>query len=167
MGYAAMHHAYSQTINKGHGRVEVRECWTLSDPTCIAMLDGWQNWSNLKTVARVRSQRHIGAQNTTEERYYISSLPDEVALTAERVLTATRSHWAIENQLHWVLDMAFREDECRVRKGHGDENLAVLRHITLNLLQGDKNSRIGVHGRRLKAGWDSDYLAQLLGVQMR
>jgi len=82
-------------------------------------------------------------------------------------LEATRSHWGIENRLHWVLDLAFRADECRVRQDHGAENFAVLRHIALNLLQRDTQTRLGVAGKRLKAAWDTDYLTRLLEPQMR
>jgi predicted transposase YbfD/YdcC len=160
--YEAIRHAYHQATHKGHGRIEIRECWTISDPSCIAMLAGWEDWAKLHTVVRVRAERRVGKTGTTEERYYISSLPDVGAATAEQALGAIRSHWGIENCLHWVLDMAFREDESRVRKDHGDENLAVLHHIALNLLRQDTQTRLGIHGKRLKAGWDTDYLARLL-----
>jgi predicted transposase YbfD/YdcC len=165
--YEAMAHAYHQDTHKGHGRIEIRECWTISDPSCIAMLAGWEAWAGLHTVVRVRAERRSGATRTTEDRYYISSLPDAGAKTAEQALGAIRSHWSIENCLHWVLDMAFREDESRVRKDHGDENLAVLRHIALNHLRQDTQTRLGIHGKRLKAGWDTDYLARLLTLEMR
>jgi predicted transposase YbfD/YdcC len=165
--YEAIVHAYYKDTRKGHGRLEIRECWTISDPSCIAMLAGGEEWSNLRTVVRVRAERQVGATRTTEVRYYISSLPDAGTRTAEHVLQAVRSHWGIENCLHWVLDMAFHEDESRVRKDHGDENLAVLRHIALNLLRQDTATRLGIHGKRLKAGWNTDYLAQLLTLEMR
>jgi predicted transposase YbfD/YdcC len=165
--YETMAHAYHKDTHKGHGRIEIRECWTISDPSCLAMLAHWEDWAQLRTVVRVRAQRHAGDTCTTEERYYISSLPDAGSSTAVRALGAVRSHWGIENCLHWVLDMAFREDESRVRKDHGDENLAVLRHIALNLLRQDKQTRLGIHGKRLKAGWDTDYLARLLTLEMR
>lgn len=160
--YEALHHAHGQTVNKGHGRIEKRECWTISDPTGIAMLADGAAWAKLQTVVRVRAQRQVGDDCTVEERFYISSIPHAGDRTATLALAATRSHWGIENCLHWVLDMAFREDECRVRKDHGDENLAVLRHIALNLLQQDATTRLGVHGKRLKAAWDTSYLEQLL-----
>jgi predicted transposase YbfD/YdcC len=165
--YEAIIHAHHKETHKGHGRVEIRECWTISDPSCLAMLASWEAWANLRTVVRIRAERRNGDTRTSEVRYYISSLPDQGAHTAERALAAARSHWGIENCLHWVLDVAFDEDTCRVRKDHGDENLGVLRHIALNLLRQDKRTRLGVHGKRLKAGWDTDYLARLLSLQMR
>ncbi len=160
--YEALCHAYAQTINKGHGRIETRECWTISDPAGIAMLADGAAWAALQTVVRVRARRQVGDQCTVEERFYISSMEDAGARTAAQALDATRSHWGIENRVHWILDMAFREDECRVRKDHGDENLAILRHVALNILQQDETTRLGVHGKRLKAAWDTRYLEKLL-----
>jgi len=162
IAYEDLRHAYTQTVNKGHGRIETRECWTISDPAGLALLADRAAWANLRTVVRIRARRQVGEQCTVEERFYISSMEDVGARTATRALDATRSHWGIENRLHWILDVAFREDECRVRKDHGDENLAVLRHISLNILQRDTTTRIGVHGKRLKAAWDTDYLEKLL-----
>jgi len=93
-----------------------------------------------------------------QTRYFISSLPAD----AKAILKAKRSHWKIENQLHWVLDIAFREDECRVRKDHAAENLAVLRHMALNLLKNEKTAKGGIHAKRLQAGWNNDYLLTIL-----
>lgn len=162
ISYQELQHAYCKTVNKGHGRIETRECWTISDPVGIAMLADKDAWAKLQTVVRVRACRQVADQSTLEERFYISSIPEEGKHTALRALDATRSHWGIENRLHWVLDMAFREDDCRVRKDHGDENFAVLRHIALNILQQDTSTRLGVHGKRLKAAWDTLYLEKLL-----
>ena len=106
----------------------------------------------------VKSQRIIGELTTSETRLYISSL-QPVAKTIER---AIRKHWAIENSLHWVLDMAFREDECRKRKDNEAENFAILRHITLNLLKQEKTYKRSIAGKRLRAGWDNDYLERIL-----
>jgi predicted transposase YbfD/YdcC len=163
MEYLNIQHAHWQTTNKGHGRIEVRDCWTISDPACIRMVADWEAWEQLQTVVYIRAQRTRQGQTSVEERYYISSIPAQGARTAQQALSAVRQHWGIENQVHWVLDMAFREDACCVHKDHGDENLAVLRHIALNCLRQDDQTRLGVHGKRLKAAWDTDYLSLLLG----
>lgn len=164
VAYDNIQHAHCQTTNKGHGRIEVRECWTISDPEGLRMIAQVDDWQDLRTVVRIRAQRTLNGKTTTQERYYISSLLEQGQQTATQALKAARWHWGIENRLHWVLDIAFREDECRVRKDHGDENLAVLRHIALNLLRQDTATQLGIHGKRLKAGWDAQYRSKLLGI---
>ena len=104
------------------------------------------------------AKREIGEKVETQISYFISSLPAD----AKTILKAKRSHWKIENQLHWVLDIAFREDESRVRKDHSPENLAVLRHLALNLLKKEKLAKGGIHAKRLQAGWNNDYLLSIL-----
>ena len=146
-----------KSVNKGHGRIEIRECWTISDLEILRHLRGFQRWSRLVTVSRIRAQRWIGDQKSCEDRYHIASISG-----AKRILSAVRSHWAIENQLHWCLDIAFDEDRCRVRKEHGAENFAVLRHIALNLLKQEKTCKRSIKGKRLLAGWDEDYLFKVL-----
>ncbi len=93
-----------------------------------------------------------------ETRHFISSL----GLNAKEFGRAVRQHWGIENSLHWVLDIAFREDECRIRKGNAAENFGMLRHIALNLLRNDKLTKAGISAKRKKAGWDNDYLLEIL-----
>ena len=144
-------------IMKGHGRIEIRECWTLSDPQILRHLRGFENWEQLQTVSLIRAQRLMGDEKTCEDRFHIASI-----VGAKRVLGAVRSHWGIENSLHWTLDLAFDEDRCRVRKDNGPENLAILRHIAINLLKHEKTCQRSIKGKRLLAGWKEDYLLKVL-----
>jgi len=148
---------YEKTVDKGHGRIEIRECWTISDPDILRYLRGFENWEKLQTVSRIRSQRWTGNEKTSEDRFHIASIPG-----AKRVLASVRSHWGIENGLHWTLDLAFDEDHCRVRKHHGPENFAILRHIALNLLKQEHTCKRSIKGKRLMAGWCEDYLLKVL-----
>lgn len=147
-----------QVTEKDHGRIETRRCWTISDPQYIAYLDPEGRWSGLQTVVRIEAERRLAQARTCEVRYYISSLPGE----PERLNQVIRTHWTIENQLHWVLDVTFREDDSRIRQGHAAENMAVLRHIALNLLKQEQSAQIGIQNKRLRAGWDNDYLLKIL-----
>jgi predicted transposase YbfD/YdcC len=152
---AGFHEAWA----KGHGRIERRRCWTIADPAVVAWLDPDGAWADLRTIALVEGERRVGGEVTTERRYYLSSLGGNAALLAG----AVRSHWGIENRLHWVLDLAFRQDESRVRAGHAAENLAVVRHVALNLLRRETTAKVGVATKRLMAGWDDAYLLAVLG----
>lgn len=151
---------FHETVNKGHGRLEHRRCWSIADQEYISYLNLKGEWRGLRSVAKVTGERRIGEKVSIESRYYISSLPGG----AEQLLRAVREHWGIENSLHWVLDIAFREDESRVRKGHGPENLATMRHMALNLLRRETSSKGGVKARRLRAGWDETYLLKVLSL---
>lgn len=154
--------AYAKTLDKNHGRLEIRACWTISDPEVLRHLRGFENWKNLQTVVRIRSQRQVGKEKSCEDRYYLASL-----VGAKRILWAVRSHWGIENEVHWTLDLAFDEDRCRVRKEYGPQNFAVLRHIALNLLKQEKTAKRGIKGKRLLAAWNPDYLLKVLTGVLR
>lgn len=160
--------SFCEDTDKGHGRVEVRRCWTSSK---VKSLLGHRDWAGLSSVVLIESERHVGEEVTAERRYFLSSLPAD---DASRLLSTVRTHWAVETSLHWTLDMAFREDESRVRKDFAPENLALLRQLALNLLKqgsriryddGREKKTPGIKARRKMAGWDHDWLLHLLGLR--
>jgi predicted transposase YbfD/YdcC len=157
-GYSAYIHDVAKTVDKGHGRIEVRQCWTISDPQIICCLRGANRFRNLQTVVRVRAERYLNGVPSVEDRYFIGSATTK----ASEALHATRAHWQVENSLHWVLDIAFREDESRIRKGFGAQNFAILRHIALNALKQERSANLGIKNKRLKAGWSERYLSKVL-----
>lgn len=151
----------TRTVEKDHGRLEQRVCETIADPEVIAWLDPDGIWPGLRSIARVTATRRLGQHlPTTTTRYYLSSLPG----TARPIARAVRSHWGIENSLHWVLDVAFREDDNRTHTGHSAENLALIRKLALNLLRLEPTRKHGVKASRLRAGWDETYLLRVLGA---
>ena len=119
-----------------------------------------QRWSGLQTVVLVRAERRIQGKRTTAIRYYISSLAND----ARRLLASVRKHWGIENSLHWVLDIAFREDESRMRKLNSPENFAMVRHVAHLLLKQEQSEKVGIKAKRMKAAWNRDYLLRVLSL---
>ena len=151
---AGIHSEQAEEVDKGHGRIEKRTCTVLDIRDWRYYVDTDRQWDRLSTLVRVVGQRQVQGARSEETRYYISSLPCD----APCLLEAVRHHWGIENGLHWVLDIAFREDECRLRKGDGAENFGLLRRLALNLLRNERTSRLGIKTKRRKAGWNDAYL---------
>jgi len=149
--------AVAEEIDCGHGRVESRRCSVIAD---LSLLEKASEWASLQGLVRIQAERHHKAtgKTETETRYYITSLKPDAA----RLNRAIRQHWGIENKLHWVLDVGFGEDLDRKRTGHAAQNYSVLNRIALNLLKQDKTCKLGIKSKRLKAGWDNEYLLHLL-----
>jgi len=147
-----------QTIDAGHGRIETR---TLRVSDDIDWLKKEHAWAGLNSILAVTAKREINDKVTEETRYFISSLQADDPARLER---AVRAHWSIENNLHWVLDIAFDEDGNRTRKGNSAANLAVIRHIALNLVKAEKTAKVGIKTKRLMAGWENDYLLKIMGL---
>lgn len=154
---------FHETEEFKHGRHELRRCWTLTDLSGIPQRD---DWKQLSTVVLVETERTLNNKTATHRRYYISSVKK---MTAPHALASARAHWGIENELHWVLDVAFREDDCRARIKHSAENFAVLRHIAVNLLRNvsGPKPKIGIFNRRLRCAWRPDFLLRVLGIHPR
>jgi len=146
-----------EMVEKDHGRIETRRYYQSDYLDWFADKDKWEG---LRSVGMVESIRQIDGKSTLERRYYLSSLPVEV----ETFGRAVRGHWGVENKLHWVMDVCFREDQSRARQGYAAENLATLRRLALNLLKREKTKKRGIRGKQLNASWDHPYLLRLLGV---
>lgn len=151
---------YAKTVNKNHGRMEIRECWTLSATYYQQSIRNAGEWEHLTSLVCIRRERRLGEKVQVEMGYYIASL----APKADHLLQAIRDHWGIENSVHWVLDVVFNEDQSRVRKDHAPENLAIIRKIALNLLRNEKTAKVGLHAKRLKCAWDESYFLKVLSI---
>jgi Transposase len=152
LGYEISRH---ETIDGEHGRIETRKYWHVNAPDYVKEK---ATWPGLVSVGMCEARRELNGQTSQEKRYYLSSLE----VDAERFAKAARGHWSIENSLHWILDVVFREDDCRVRVGHAAENFGLLRRIAVNLLQQEKTLKRGVKTKRLKAALDDRYLLKVL-----
>jgi predicted transposase YbfD/YdcC len=152
-------HDHAKTVDNNHGRIEMCHAWTIAAPNLIRCLRGAENWSHLRTVVNVHAARRLGPEVAVEGRYFISSCAH---LDAKHLLHAVRTRWTIENSLPWVVDIAFREDESRLRNDHSAHNVAIVRRIALSLLKQDASARAGVQNRRLRAGWDQNDLLRII-----
>ncbi len=149
-------YSYHETTDGEHGRIEIRRYYSSSDLSWFADKD---KWAGLQSIAMVESEREVlGGEKTIERRYYISSLESD-AFKIGRVI---RQHWGIENSLHWVLDVTFREDHSRIRKDNAPENMTILRRLALTLLKQEKTCKRGIRAKRLKASWLDSYLIKVL-----
>lgn len=155
-------YGYARTEEMSHGRAEIRQCWVLNTKKELAEIQNKQQWKKLSSVAKIQNTRTVQGKTTTETRYYISSLDSG---NVNQMLTAARAHWAIENTLHWTLDMTFREDDSRIRTGNAQQNFSLLRKMALNLLkQETTEAKTSVRLKRKKAGWSTDYLLKVLNI---
>ena len=148
---------YAKTVNKNHGRIEIRQCWAISDPEYLSSIREKNRWPGLKSLIRIESERKIGETSESQVSYFITSLEND----AKKILHAKRCHWGVENSLHWVLDIAFNEDHSRVRKDNSPQNFAIIRHMALNLLKLEQSLKVGIKAKRLRCGWDTDYLLKV------
>jgi predicted transposase YbfD/YdcC len=150
---------YYETIEKSHGRIEIRKCWTCWD---IGWLIQRHPWAGLSSIAAVECTRTLQEQTRRERRYFISSHSGQ---QAQKMATLIRNHWRVENELHWTLDVSFNEDQCRVRVENAAENLSRIRRISLIVLKNDTTCKLGIKSKRAKAGYDRNYLLTLLGFK--
>jgi predicted transposase YbfD/YdcC len=158
--FESVNHTYHETHNETHGRREVRRVWSSPD---LSTLPEASKWPSLKSVTMIEREREANGKIEVERHYYISSRSRAGARwLSERI----RGHWSIENQCHWVLDVAFREDESRIRTDHGPENFGLLRKIALNLLKQERGGKMGIAAKRKVSGWDQDYLLKVLSAEV-
>ena len=153
-----MAYSHHEQVGKNHGRLERRQCRVITDPEELVYVDPQRQWDSMGAVAQFSYRRDAAASSPTNTRDYFCSYPADAA----RLLAATKSHWGIENSLHWVLYVTFDEDHSRVTTAHADQNLAVIRRLALNLLKHERSAKVGIKAKRKKAGWNFDYLMIVL-----
>ena len=157
--FTDIEHDFYRTLEIGHHRIESRQCWVIPI-TALVDIPYFKAWSGLQSVVMIRSQRKLWNKTTHEDRLYITSLPPQ----AQKILQAIRSHWGIENQLHWVMDVTFNEDASRIRKDHAPENFALLRRMANHLLLQEKTFKGSLKMKRYQAGLDNDYMITILST---
>lgn len=153
---------YVRQYDETHGRDVVRECWVTAHPDLTQHINAYQAWPGLQSLVKIVSRRGTGPDLQLETRYFITSLPPDAA----QLLRVVRRHWRVENSLHWVLDVAFREDDSRIRRDHAPENMALIRRAALNLVKHETSHKVGIKARRKMAGWNDDYLLKVLSLEL-
>lgn len=151
--------ASATETTSGHGRIERRSAYVISEPAVIAYLNADDRWRDLASVALVEAQRTTDGHTTTEQRYYLL----DQACPPHEVNALVRGHWGIENRVHWVLDVIFHEDASRIRTGNAPQNMGVVRHIALNLLRQEPSTG-SVKAKRFRAALKDAYLERVLGI---
>jgi len=149
---------YGKTVNKDHGRIEIRECWVTTDPEYLNFIDPDGSWQKLRSLVIIKATRKKAEKTSSQIRYFISS----VDAGAKQMMQFVRQHWEVENKLHWSLDVTFREDDSRVRSGHAPENLALIRKMALNLLRRNKTKKCGAKTKRMLCAIDNNFLLEIL-----
>ena len=147
---------YHKNIDKGHGRNEIRECYIYNN---VEWIDRKNRWKNLQGIGMIWSHIEENGIKSEQKHYFIYSLKDK---SAKEIMKLKRNHWSIENNLHWVLDMAFREDESRARMENSAENFNVLRHIALNILKSDKTLKGSITDKQFKCLLDEKYFERII-----
>jgi predicted transposase YbfD/YdcC len=153
--------SFHETLDKGHGRIETRRCTAVGELDWLELLGLKDRWAQLASVACIESTREIGDKVETEKRYVISSLPAD----SQRILHAVRTHWGIENGLHWCLDVTFGEDASAIRLRNAAQNFSLLRRIALNVFRADNSRSLSLPKKRKAAAWNPDYLAAVLKLR--
>jgi predicted transposase YbfD/YdcC len=156
--FAGVDHDYYSETDGGHGRIETRRVWVVWDVQDLGDLA--KEWPGLKSLVMVERTRDVNGEVSCERHYYISSLGRKVR--AKRMAGYVRGHWSVENNLHWQLDISFKEDQRRIRKGHGAENFSRLCRIALNLLKRETTNKKGIDSKRKDAGWDDQYMLKVI-----
>jgi predicted transposase YbfD/YdcC len=158
INYQQVKSDYKKTMGEQHGRQEIRECWVITDEEWLSLIRKKSKWDGFKSIIKVSRTRAVKGKVTQEDKFYIASFEAD----AEFMLKRIRGHWGIENKLHWVLDVVFREDFSRVRAGNSAENFAIIRHVALNLLRLEKSCKRSIKAKRLKCALSEDYLATVV-----
>ena len=148
---------FLETVDGDHGRIEVRRYWLSTE---IGWFEDAGKWQDLRALGMVEAERTVGQSTSVHRRFYLTSVDD-----VRDFARAVRSHWSVENSLHWVLDMAFDEDRSRARLGNSAENLAIVRQVALNLLKQEKTEKVGIKTKRKMCGWDHDYMLTVMGIR--